>query len=54
MKKKWRAFPVFLLPMVTTAYETMYEKTRVDKIELKEIPGRIAFGSDHQEPIFPR
>ncbi|MFM1550124.1 MAG: heme-binding protein [Lentisphaeria bacterium] len=52
MKKIWRAFPIFLLPMVTTAYETMYEKTEVGKIELKEIPGRIALEATTKSPYF--
>ena len=42
MRVFWPAFSIFLLPLVASAYETMYEKTKVGKIELKKIPQRIA------------
>ena len=52
MKIFWRALPVFLLPLAADAYETMYQKTKVGKIEVKEIPKRIALEATAKGPYF--
>jgi len=52
MKFFWLILSLLAFPLAGNAYEAMYEKTKVGKIEVKEIPRRIALEATAKDHYF--